>query len=431
MSGRPRTPIGTYGVVHVKRCGGRYVAHTRFRDADGRLRPVTATAGSLTGAQALLKQRLLHRPGYGSGGVLSLSSPFGDLAELWLADLALRDLAEGTKDGYRDTLRLHVRPALEHYTLGELTTGRMEWFLKAESAVSHSRASKSRTLLNLLFNFALRHDAIGRNPVEGTSQLRGPKRAPRALTLAQIAAIRAAAATWRTGRGLPGPRPDGQVRDIIEVLLGTAVRVGEVLALRPCDLEDGPGGMVVSVNGTVVQRKGKGALRQDRPKTDASVRRIAVPEFAAVVLRRRLATLDSRNSERTIFANRNGGVLSPYNVRRTFREFLALAGLADSGISLRWYRRTGATVIARGIGTEAAATFLGHSSSAITEGHYIEPDRTIDTTPAALLEHTLRPEAPDGALLTLEPSAEEDHRLAVFDDDTDGADGGPDDAAVA
>ena len=62
-------------------------------------------------------------------------------------------------------------------------------------------------------------------------------------------------------------------------------------------------------------------------------------------------------------------------MRRTFRDFLQLAGLDETGISLRWYRRTGATVVARGMGSDAAATFLGHTSSAITEGHYIEKDQ--------------------------------------------------------
>lgn len=72
---------------------------------------------------------------------------------------------------------------------------------------------------------------------------------------------------------------------------------------------------------------------------------------------------------RTIFASRSGGSLSPYNVRRTFSEFLQIADFAGGGISLRWYRRTGATVIAHAIGTDAAAVFLGHTSTVITEGH--------------------------------------------------------------
>lgn len=223
-----------------------------------------------------------------------------------------------------------------------------------------------------------------------------------------------AAANCHTETGRPGPKPDGQVRDIIEVLLGTAMRPGEVLALRRCDVEDSLPGMIVGVTGTVVQHKGSGAVRQGRPKSDASIRRIPVPEFAAVVLRRRLAGVPL---DRTIFANRNGGPLSPYNVRRTFREFLADAGLADSGISLRWYRRTGATVIARGLGSDAAAAFLGHSSSAITEGHYIERERTVDPTPAAQLERTLRPEDPDGTLLAMPAAAGEEQLLASVDGD--------------
>jgi integrase len=329
-----------------------------------------------------------------------------------VADLELRDLADGTKESYRDQVRLHVLPAFEHFTLGEITTGRVEWFLKAQAAVSHSRAQHSRTMLNLLFGFALRHDGISRNPVEGTSPLRTPKHQPQALTLEQIAAIRTAAANWRTQPGRPGPKPDGQVRDIIEVLLGTAMRPGEVLALRPCDIEDSPVGMVVAVTGTVVQRKGKGTIRQDRPKSDASARRIPVPEFAAAVLRPRLAGVAP---ERTIFANRHGGPLSPYNARRTFRDLLADAGLADSGISLRWYRRTGATVIARGLGADAAAAFLGHTSTVITEGHYIEPDRSVDTAPAAQLERALRPDQPDGSLLASAAAAGEDVLLVAVD----------------
>ncbi len=362
-------------------------------------------------------ERIRERPSLPSTGVLRPTSSFADLADLWLADLDLRDLADNTKENYRTCLRLHVRPAFEHYTLVEVTTGRVEWFLARQAQVSPSQAKQTRTLLNMLFGYALRHDAIARNPVEGTSQLRRAKTTPHALTLEQITAIRRAASAWRSEPGLPGPRPDGQVRDIIEVLLGTAMRIGEVLALRPRDIQDLPSGMVATVNGTVVHRKGTGAERQDRPKTAASIRTIPVPDFAAVVLRRRLATVP--DPQLTIFANRNGGPLSTYNVRRTFREFLVLAGLGDSGISLRWDRRTGATVIARGLGTDAAAAFLGHTSTVITEGHYIERDRSIDTAPAVQLELTLRPDEPDGSLLTRSAVLGEDVLLAEVDREGD------------
>lgn len=228
MSGRPRTAIGTYGSIRVVRLpNGRHTAHTRYRDVDGVLREVKAASSSPNKATAELKSKLVTRPRYGRGGMLSLTSPFGDLAELWLADLVQREISEGTKQNYCDDLRVHVGPFFENYTLGEITTGRVETFLKAELLQSYSRAKHARTMLNLLFGFALRHDAIARNPVEGTSPLRKPKGSPESLTLDQVRRIRDAAARWRTGPGVKGPKPDGIVRDVLEVLVGTGLRPGE------------------------------------------------------------------------------------------------------------------------------------------------------------------------------------------------------------
>ena len=279
-------------------------------------------------------------------------------------------------------------------------------------------------MLNLLFGFALRHDAVARNPVEGTSQLRRAKATPQALTLEQIAAIRDAAAAWRSEPGLPGPKPDGQVRDIIEVLLGTAMRPGEVLALRPCDIEDLPDrDDRAASTAPSSSARAKVPIRQARPKTDASIRRIPVPEFAAAVLRRRIAggvRERSGRSSPTAAAGRSAPTTCAVPSVSSWRS----PGSEDTGISLRWYRRTGATVIARGSGSDAAAAFLGHTSTAITEGHYIEPDHTVDLTPAAHLERTLRPRRADGSLVEVGAARGEDAVLAAVD-------GEPDDDAVA
>ncbi len=136
--------------------------------------------------------------------MLRPSSPFTALTQLWLADLDRRDLTETTKHGYRDHIHLHVGPDLEHFTLGEITTGRVEWFLKSDGRLD-LQARGPGPCVNLLFGFALRHDAIARNPVEGTSQLRRTKATPQALTIDQITAIRKAAAAWRSKPGSPRP----------------------------------------------------------------------------------------------------------------------------------------------------------------------------------------------------------------------------------
>ena len=74
---------------------------------------------------------------------------------------------------------------------------------------------------------------------------------------------------------------------------------------------------------------------------------------------------------------------------------------------------------ATGFGTEAAAAYLGHTSSLITEGHYIEPNQIVDPTPAAHLERTLRPGASDSSLLANHPAEREDELLAAVDRERD------------
>ncbi|MGA8044775.1 MAG: hypothetical protein WCA30_00755, partial [Dermatophilaceae bacterium] len=140
---------------------------TRVRDLDGRVRKVRVFAPTVTAAQNLLKERIRDRPVMPGSGVLQQTSSFSDLADVWLADLDVRDLAENTKESYRSWLRLHVRPAFEHYTLAEVTAGRVEWFLAKQARVSFSQGRATRTVLNMLFAFALRHDAIAPKPGRG------------------------------------------------------------------------------------------------------------------------------------------------------------------------------------------------------------------------------------------------------------------------
>jgi hypothetical protein len=70
-----------------------------------------------------------------------------------------------------------------------------------------------------------------------------------------------------------------------------------------------------------------------------------------------------------------------------------------------------------------AAAYLGHLDP-FTEGHYIEPDRAVDPTPAAHLERTLRLAERDGKLLAKWPADPEAQLLAAVDreadDDADG-----------
>lgn len=109
--GRPKTPIGAYGSINVRRRGRSVLAETRVRYHDGRVRQIRVAGRTAAAARHRLKERLADRPEPTGGKSLQGSSLFVDLAQLWLADLEMRDLAEGSRQNYRDNLRLHVLPA--------------------------------------------------------------------------------------------------------------------------------------------------------------------------------------------------------------------------------------------------------------------------------------------------------------------------------
>jgi integrase len=209
---------------------------------------------------------------------------------VWLADLDLEGkVAESTRALYERNMRQLVMPVFEGYALREITVSKVDQFLKRLAAKkSYSMAKQARTVLSLAFGLAVRYDAIQKNPVRETSRLRKPPSQAMALSAAQVDAIRLAVRTWRRAPGLSGPPPDGQLEQIIEVMLGTSARIGEVLAIRRCDVDVTSSPATVRIAGTIVSPSGKPTRRQPHPKTLKSTRTVSVPSFTAEVLRARL-----------------------------------------------------------------------------------------------------------------------------------------------
>jgi integrase len=385
--GRPRTPIGTFGdITYVKVAGGRVRARTRYRDDDGQLRRVSATGASNKEAERCLKQVLARRQSHVATGELTGDTSFARLVEVWLDDLDLEGkLAPSTRALYERNIRQLVLPAFEHYVLREITVRKVDQFIKTLATTkSYSMAKQARTVLSLAFGLAVRYDAIAKNPVRDTTRLKKPPSQAMALTAKQVDAIRVAVQGWRRAPGTPGPPPDGQLEQIIEVMLGTSARIGEVLAIRRCDVDVTVSPATVRICGTIVSPAGKPTHRQPHPKTTKSTRTVSVPSFTAEVLRQRLVSVAKDEPEHLLFETRNGTPLTTNNVRRRLRSVMAEAGI--EGVTPHSFRRTVATFIDRASGPDLAAEMLGHTSSKITKEHYIEPDDKVNPVTAEILE---------------------------------------------
>ncbi|WP_183100140.1 tyrosine-type recombinase/integrase [Nocardioides pelophilus] len=347
-----------------------YRARTRFRDFDGVTREIKGTGRSAAAAVRELKAKIADRSAP-SGDLIDSDMRISQVADIWLSLYRAEQRSEATTaNEYQRIIENVINPAIGNIRLREATAGRLERLIRSQD--SHSRRKKTKTVLKMMFDAAVIDDAVPANPVSSTSRLRGQKKDVQALSVEDLNAVRSAVDAWMTKKR-PGPKPNQDMPDIVDLLLATGCRIGEVLAIRWTDIDLSGVPPTVSISGTIKTETGKGTYRKPKPKSDASKRTIALPPFAVDVLMRR--RIEQRpNHYNAVFATRNGTWHQVGNIERRWRTIRADTGF--DWVTPHTFRKTVATLIDRLVDSDTAARILGHSSDAITKEFYIEKDRT-------------------------------------------------------
>lgn len=372
--GRPRTPVGELGSVRARevtvtnRAGeSRTVwrVRGRVRAQDGRLVQVEASGRTKGAAERVFRDRV-KQVGGADDGPITGRTRVPDLAEYYLADLVGRKRPQ-TIDTYTGIVRLHVNPHLGGLTLREVTTTRLSSVVRELEAVYPVQAARVLSVLTAMFDLAVEHGALVVSPAAGVRRVPKPSREVVVLGPDEVLALRAAMLASAVPSGRPGPRPNGNLAALFDVLLGSGVRIGEALALRRCDVDLAAG--TIHVRGTMVEVRGEGVFRQDFPKTDESNRVLRLPRFAVDALVSRIRD-DGRPGVFPVFATRTGRHVTPSQARKEWRNVLGdMEG--DLEATPHTLRRTVATLIEEGASVEAASAVLGHSGTAVTLAHYI------------------------------------------------------------
>jgi integrase len=385
---RQRLTIGTFGDITTRKLpSGRFAARTRYRDWDGHARLVQASGGTAKAAERALKAKIADRDLFQPADTsLTPDSLFSDLVTYWLEDIDLEDrISRTTRNLYERNMRTLVSPAFDHLALREIGVARCDKFIKQLAKISYNRAKQARVVLRLALELAVRHEVLPRNPMDHVARLHREPHVPAALMAPEVNVIRAAIAQWESAVDhTSGPKPDGQLGAIIEVMLGTSARIGEVLAIRRRDVDITSPVPSIRLAGTIVSRKGEQTFRQDHPKTAKSTRVVAIPTFTSDAVRRRLAKVGSMGLDDLLFQSRDGTPLTTGNVRRQLRQVLEGAGI--NGVTPHMFRRTVATAVNTNASIELAAELLGHTDTRVTVMHYIQRSELVNPATAALLD---------------------------------------------
>lgn len=360
--GRPPLPLGTWGKIRrVEVSPGRWRARAQYRDFDGVTRPVERFGKSGAAAERALVEALRDRAA-SQGEIINRDTTIAALAKAWIASRVAEDaLRDQSVEQYQSAIDKHIVPALGRVRIGEIGVGLLDRFL--QQIESAAVAKRCRVVLTGMFGLAARHDAIDHNPVRETVSRAQKPTQVRAMTAGEVAVMRARAAEW-AGANVSGPPRGRDLPDILDAMLGTGARIGEVLAIRREDLDLAADPPMVIITGTIV-----GNQRQPAPKTEYSYRRLILPSFVAAAFRRQLARNLPTDDLHLVFPSRTGGPRTGNNVRRQLRE---ARGEDFDWVTPKVYRKTVATAIDRAADIETAARQLGHSRSATTRAHYVE-----------------------------------------------------------
>lgn len=331
MSPRPPLDVGTYGKIVVSGSSAPYKARARYRDHDGIVRTVARFAQTKSAAERALKKALTERQ-RSTGDTINGNTTVAELADAWLADAAVTNLASNTQDAYGYIVKNQIKPALGGVRLSEVGVAVVNRALRTIKTRHGPGAAKTtKTALSGMFKHAIGEEAMTANPMRDAITVGGGESDPvRALTVTEVEDL-------SDLLRVDDPTIGYDLADLVDCMLATGLRIGEACAVghrncpgrhphRSLDLEAG----TVEIDATLVRLKGKGMTVQHRTKSDAGWRVLALPPFAVAMFERRAGELRLRAPNGIVFGSpRKRALRDPSNTAGDLRAVLDRVGCPD------------------------------------------------------------------------------------------------------
>ena len=375
MSGRPRTPVGTYGnIILLELEPGKWRARTYYRFSDGKSRQVQRFGATKGKATNILKAFLIDAA-TPTSGTISKAMNLSMLADAYLKLKEDTGRAPRTISTYRHNIESIIKPRIGQLAVGEATTMRVQQFITlVEAEHGHGSAKGCRSVLSGMLALAIRSDAISVNPVQGVAGIeKKGKGGAKALGVTALPLLLATA------------RADAEMNrldlaDLWEFMALCGCRIGEALALRWSSIDFDA--KTISLGPSVNRVRGKGLFIYEDAKTKKSERTIVVPDALIDMLRTRMVTVIYTDLS-LVFPSMLGKLRDTSNTEADWasnRDRLGYPGFTSHG-----FRKTVATALdAAGLSARDVAEYLGHKNPSMTQDVYMSRNTQSKKAAAAL-----------------------------------------------
>lgn len=315
------------------------------------------------------------------------SLKFSEFTEIWKRDHALKELAPSTYKRYCRILETRLLPYFGHFYISKIKpTDIMHFYdllsrdtqlvrkqgnngAKTKKPLSGKTILEHHRLLRAMLHKAVYWQLIVTNPAERVQppKARKPKRKSYDDEQTKILLENLEQLSVE----------DTKYKVAIILTVFTGVRLGELMGLEWQDIDFKNG--IICINRSSQYLADLGVFTKV-PKTESSIREIAIPEFIVSLLEEYKLWYDNQksfygelwtNSDR-LFVQADGKPMHPSTISKWFVKYVAQIGLPI--INFHGLRHTNATLlISQNIDVAVVAARLGHAQITTTFNFYVHP----------------------------------------------------------
>ena len=333
------------------------------------------------------------------------SLKFSEFTEIWKRDYGSKELAPSTYKRYCRMLKTRLLPYFGHFYINKIKpTDIMKFYdllekdtqlvrkkgnngSKTKKPLSGKTILEHHRLLRAMLHKAVYWQLIVTNPAERVQPPKARKPKRRSYDDEQTKIL------LENLELLPNEATKYKVAIILTVFTG--VRLGELMGLEWTDVDFKNG--IISINRSSQYLADMGVFTKV-PKTESSIREIAIPEFIISLLDEYKLWYEEQksiygelwtNSDR-LFVQADGKPMHPSTISKWFVKYVGQIGLPV--INFHGLRHTNATLlISQNIDVAVVAARLGHAQITTTFNFYVHPIISHNKSAGNVLQNLLIP----------------------------------------
>ena len=330
------------------------------------------------------------------------SMTFAEFTEIWKRDYGSKELAPTTYARYLGILNTRILPYFSKFKLDKIKpTDIMKFYDMLENDTQIRRLKNNKgerltkplsqktilehhRLLRAMLHKAVYWQLIVNNPAERVQppKARKPKRKYYDDEQCKILL-----------ENLETQEIKYKVAIIITIFTG--VRLGELMGLEWDDIDFRNG--IISINKASQYLSEKGVFTKD-PKTESSIREVAIPDFVVSLLEQYKLWYDEQKSfcgelwtdSNRLFVQSDGKPMHPSSISKWFVKYVGTIGLPV--INFHGLRHTNASLlVAQNVDIAVVSARLGHAQISTTLDFYVHPLLSHNRKAGYALENLLLP----------------------------------------